>query len=73
MNEPKDVNLNNQMRDSIDFDDAIQEACKSASNALTEARLSTHSLTAFPGTLPETLEQAYAIQSESIKRWSEIR
>ena len=43
-------------------DDAI-------SRRLVDARLSAELLPDFPGRLPETLEQAYAIQSASVHRW----
>ena len=43
-------------------DDAI-------SRRLVEARLSAQPLANFPGRLPVTLEQAYAIQSASVERW----
>lgn len=39
------------------------------SRCLVDARLSTQPLPDFPVSLPETLEQAYAIQSASIERW----
>ena len=43
-------------------DDAI-------SRRLVEARLGAEALSDFPGSLPETMEQAYAIQSASLARW----
>lgn len=39
------------------------------SRCLVDARLSTQPLPDFPVSLPETLEQAYAIQTASIERW----
>lgn len=39
------------------------------SESLVGARLSTQPLTEYPGKLPGSLEQAYCIQSASIKRW----
>ena len=45
-------------------DDAISES-------LVNARLRAEPLTSFPGSLPDTLEQAYAIQAASIERWYE--
>ena len=39
------------------------------SRRLVDARLSAEPLPSFPGRLPETLEQAYAIQSASADRW----
>jgi 2-keto-4-pentenoate hydratase len=41
------------------------------SRCLIDARLSTQPLPDFPGSLPDTLEQAYAIQSASIARWAD--
>ena len=45
-------------------DDAISES-------LVNARLKAESLPDFPGSLPKTLEQAYALQSASIGRWDD--
>lgn len=47
----------------------ISEQDDAISSALVGARLSTRPLQEYPGRLPETLEQAYAIQAASIKRW----
>ena len=53
------------MRTSISKpDDAVSER-------LVSARLSAKPLQNFPGPLPTTLEQAYAIQSASIARWQD--
>lgn len=46
------------------LDDTISER-------LVDARLNAELLPDFPGSLPETLEQAYAIQSASIDRWQD--
>ena len=42
---------------------------ESISKRLVDARLSAAPLTDFPGRVPKTLEQAYAIQAASIARW----
>ncbi len=47
----------------------ISEQDETISRRLVDARLSTRPLREYPGQLPETLEQAYAIQSASIERW----
>lgn len=47
----------------------ISEQDDAISNALVDSRLNTRPLPDFPGRLPETVEQAYAIQAASIKRW----
>ena len=48
---------------------AISEKDDAISRSLVQARLSAEPLADFPGQLPETLEQAYAIQSANIDRW----
>lgn len=47
-----------------ELDDAISES-------LVNARLKAEPLPTFPGSLPVTLEQAYAIQTASINRWND--
>ncbi len=47
----------------------ISEQDDAISSALVDARLSTRPLQEYPGRLPETLEEAYAIQAASIERW----
>lgn len=47
----------------------ISEQDDAISRTLVNARLSARALAEFPGQLPESLEQAYAIQAASIKRW----
>ncbi len=42
---------------------------ESVSQALTTARLNAEPLPGFPGPLPTTLDEAYAVQSNSINRW----
>ena len=55
----------NLVRNTISkLDDTISER-------LVDARLNAELLPDFPGSLPETLEQAYAIQSASIDRWQD--
>ena len=44
-------------------------ALKNISNALVAARQSCELLDGFPGDLPQTLEQAYAVQTHSISIW----
>lgn len=48
---------------------ALSEQDDATSSQLVEARLNAAALPGFPGPLPATLEQAYAIQSASIARW----
>lgn len=48
---------------------SLSERDDAISARLVEARLNTLPLPDFPDHLPETLEQAYAIQSASIERW----
>lgn len=48
---------------------SIAEKDDAVSRCLVEARLNARPLSDFPGCLPETLEQAYAIQTASIERW----
>lgn len=47
----------------------LPESDDAISRALVGARTSATPLSAFPGALPETMAQAYAIQSASIARW----
>ena len=47
----------------------ISEQDDAISRALVNARLSARALAEYPGRLPDTLEQAYGIQSASIERW----
>ena len=47
----------------------LSEPDAAISRRLVDARLSAEPLPDFPGRLPETLEQAYAIQSASVERW----
>lgn len=47
----------------------LSAADDAVSRRLVEARLSAEPLAEFPGRLPVTLEQAYAIQSASVDRW----
>lgn len=47
----------------------ISEQDDAISSALVDARLSARPLQEYPGQLPETMEQAYAIQAASIERW----
>jgi 2-keto-4-pentenoate hydratase len=49
-------------------DDPLQEL-DAISGDLVSARLNAEALANFPGRLPDTLENAYAIQSASIARW----
>ena len=60
-----------KMRLTSSLNNDIQAACESASRALTDARLNVAALKAFPGQLPDTMEQAYAIQSASIDSWND--
>lgn len=48
---------------------SLPEQNEAISRCLVEARLGAQPLPDFPISLPETLEQAYAIQSASIERW----
>ena len=48
---------------------SLSAADDAVSRRLAEARLSAEPLREFPGRLPVTLEQAYAIQSASVDRW----
>jgi len=48
---------------------SLSEPNKEVSRRLVDARLSARPTADFPGCLPVTLEQAYAIQSASINRW----
>lgn len=48
---------------------SLPERGDAISRRLVEARLSARPLTDFPDRLPETLEQAYAIQTASMARW----
>ncbi len=47
----------------------LPETDDAISRALVGARMSATALAAFPGDMPETMAQAYAIQSASIGRW----
>ncbi len=47
----------------------LPESDDAVSRELVNARMSATPLSAFPGPLPETMAQAYAIQSASIARW----
>lgn len=47
----------------------ISEQDDETSRCLVDARLNARPLPEFPGPLPDSLEQAYAIQSASIERW----
>ena len=47
----------------------ISEQDDAISRALVNARLSARPLADFPGQLPQSLEQAYGIQTASIERW----
>jgi 2-keto-4-pentenoate hydratase len=47
----------------------LSEQDDAISRSLVNARLKAEPLPDFPGQLPETLEQAYAIQSANIERW----
>ncbi len=47
----------------------LPESDDLVSRALVNARASGTPLSAFPGAMPETMAQAYAIQSASIERW----
>ena len=54
---------------------AIEEASReldAISRRLVAARANAEALSAFPGTVPTTLEDAYAVQSASIARWPDI-
>ena len=50
---------------------SLSESDDAISRCLVDARLSAQPLPNFPGRLPVTLEQTYAIQSASIARWPE--
>lgn len=49
--------------------DSLSQEDIAISESLVAARLTAAALPDFPGQLPETLESAYAIQTESIARW----
>ena len=53
----------------VDTSELISEVDEEVSSALVDARLDAHPLPDFPVRLPQTLEQAYAIQARSISRW----
>ncbi len=57
--------------DSSRIDQHLTREHDAISERLVEARVKAQPLPAFPGLLPETLEDAYAIQSASIGRWSD--
>ena len=50
---------------------SLSEEDDALSRCLIDARLKAQPLPDYPGQLPETLEQAYAIQAASIERWPE--
>jgi len=57
------------IRKSAESEMSFSERDDAISRRLVEARLSARPLPDFPDRLPETLEQAYAIQVASIERW----
>lgn len=57
------------MHDSRPLTRSGATAVDPRASAFVEARLAGRSIAAYPGDLPATLEQAYAIQSQAIHRW----
>lgn len=53
----------------ITITNADREDLRKISNALVEARSQYRHLESFPGTVPATLDEAYAVQSTSIAAW----